>query len=127
PFRGAAGQTESQHLGRRLSAVAVVAAVAGITLDAWKMGYRIATGTMRRISSSIAKAAEAKPGPDLPQSATTQAAATPPEHEAQTAPYGFDDDTVKNKPISRAQIRVRPVLPVLQSTKSSPAPGVTLA
>src|SRR5438132_1152509 len=51
----------------------------------------------------------------------SQAAATPPEHEAQTAPYGFDDDTVKNKPISRAQIRVRPVLPVLQSTKSRPA------
>jgi len=120
-FAGYAEQPDSKHLGRRLAAVAVVAAVAGITLGAWKMGYRIATGTMRRISSSIAKAAEAKPGPDLPQSATTQAAATPPEHEAQTAPYGFDDDTVKNKPISRAQIRVRPVLPVLQSTKSRPA------
>ncbi|PYX81885.1 MAG: hypothetical protein DMG70_17305 [Acidobacteria bacterium] len=118
-FAGYVQPSHSKHLGRRLVRVGLVAAVAGIALGGWKLGYD--TGTIRRVAGSIVKAADAKQVLAVPKPATTQPPAAMAEQEAVTAAYGFDDYGIENKPISRAQIRVRPVFPFPQNTKTRPA------
>src|SRR5205807_4166876 len=98
---------------RRLVRVGLVAALAAIALGGWKLGYD--TGTIRRVAGSIVKAADAKQVLAVPKPATTQPPAAMAEQEAVTAAYGFDDYGIENKPISRAQIRVRPVFPFPRS------------
>lgn len=120
-FAGYVQASPSKRRGRRLAPVGIVAAVAVVAFGGWKLGYGFDTGGVRRIASSIAKAADAKRVLAVSRPAATQPVALAPEPEAVTAAYGFDDYAIENKPISRAQIRVRPVGLFFQNTKSRPA------
>jgi protein TonB len=120
-FAGYAQESDSHHLGRRLGWAALAVAGAGIAFGVWKMTPRMESGTVRRIVSSAAKTAEAKQVPDIPKPAINQPPAAAAEHDAVSDAYAFNDYGVKNKPISRAQIRVRPVLPFPQNARIKPA------
>jgi TonB family protein len=121
-FAGYVQASPPKHLGRRLVPVAVVAAVAAMALGGWKLGHGFNRGAIRRIAGSVAKAAEAKQVLAAPEpAATTRPVEAVARQEAVAAAYGFDDSAIENKPISRAQIRVRPVLPLAQNPESKPA------
>ena len=120
-FAGYAQQSNPKYFARRLGWMALVAAVAGIVLGASNISSRIETGTVRHIANSVAKAAAAKQVPDIPKPATSQLLAAASDHEVVITTYEFNDYGIENKPISRAQIRVRPVLPFPQNAKSGPA------
>jgi TonB family protein len=105
------------HLGRRLGWLGGLAMLAAVALCGWKLGYG---GEAFRRGSASANSSEFKPAVQERTTPSTAGESEEPGWDAglQNADGG---SKVSSAPVSRAHIRVRPVLPPSQNTKGRPA------
>jgi TonB family protein len=110
----------SKQLGRRFAWLGGLAVLATIAFGGWKLGYGGETLKFRRASTSADKTVEMKPVVEERQATST---AGENEEVGWVAGLQNADGAPEDRypPVSRAHIRVRPVLPPSQNTKSRPA------